>query len=161
MVAPLLLPRTIRRCGQLLKVFVRILSPPMVSSELERWRSFADGRITPIEDIKGEIRNIREELDRQFPSWQAAYDADPADYPSHDARREYFVTLRVILQNAQLGFIYIRDHLTNEAWWRAQMGEYREPAVLQALREYAIMIKFFSFHGVALSHPFCCHETPT
>ena len=118
-------------------------------SELARWKKFADTRLTPIEEIKTAIREIRESLDAEYPSWKAAYDANPADYPSHDARREYFVTLLTILQNAQLGFLYIREHLTNRGWWAEHTGEYHEGAALQALREHAVMIKFFSFHATA------------
>ena len=117
--------------------------------ELARWKKFADTRLTPIEEIKTAIREIREGLDAEYPSWKAAYDASPADYLSHDARREYFVTLRTILQNAQLGFLYIREHLTNQDWWAEHTGEYHEGTVLQALREHALMIKFFSFHATA------------
>ena len=128
------------------------------SDELSRWRALADRRITPIENIKEGIRNIREVLDRQFPSWKATYEANPTDYISHDARREYFVSLRTILQNAQLGFVYIRDHLTSKKWWCAQVGEFREIAVLQALREHALMVKFYSFHAIAAATEETCRS---
>ena len=127
-----------------------------MSTELLRWRALADRRITPIEKIKTRIRSIREDLDQQFAAWKAAYDANPQDYLAHDARREYFVSLRVILQNAQLGFVYIRDHLTSEDWWRSHVGEFTEAAVLQALREQALMIKFFSFHATMVSTEETC-----
>jgi len=127
-----------------------------VSAELDRWRALADRRISPIEAIKEDIRAIREGLDQQFPAWKAAYDTNPQDYMAHDARREYFVSLRVILQNAQLGFIYLRDHLTHEDWWRTQVGEFKESVVLQALREHALMVKFFSFHATAVSTEETC-----
>ena len=68
-----------------------------MSTELLRWQALADKRITPIENLKTRIRSIRE--DQQFPTWKATYDANPQDYLAHDARREYFVSLRVILQN--------------------------------------------------------------
>jgi hypothetical protein len=127
-----------------------------LSTELLRWRSLADRRITPIEKIKTRVRSIREGLDQRFPNWKAAYDANPQDYLAHDARREYFVSLRVILQNAQLGFVYIRDHLTSEDWWRSHVDDLSESAVLQALREQALMIKFFSFHATAVSTEETC-----
>ena len=127
-----------------------------MNAEILRFRTLADRRITPIENIKAGIRSIRERLDKQFPAWKAAYDANPQNYLAHDARREYFVTLRVILQNAQLGFVYIRDHLTDENWWRGHLGSYSESAVLEALREQAVMIKFFSFHATAVSTEETC-----
>lgn len=127
-----------------------------MSAEILRFKVLADRRITPIEDVKSRVRSIRETLDRQFPAWKTAYETHPEDYLSHDARREYFVSLRVILQNAQLGFMYIRDHLTNENWWRNQVGGFSEAAVLQALREHALMIKFFSFHATAASTEETC-----
>lgn len=98
----------------------------------------------------------REDLDRRFPQWKAGYDANPQDYLNHDARREYFVSLRIILQNVQLGFVFIRDHLTHEDWWHRQIGEFRESAVFQALREHALMIKFFSFHTAAVATEETC-----
>lgn len=127
-----------------------------MSAELDKWRAFADRRISPIEAIKEEIRAVREDLDQKFPAWKAAYNTNPQDYMSHDARREYFVSLRVILQNAQLGFIYIRDHLTQQDWWQAKVGEFRESAVLQTLREHALMVKFFSFHATAVATEETC-----
>ncbi len=121
-----------------------------MNAELIRWQTLANQRITPIENIKTRIFSIRESIDQQFPAWRVSYDTNPQDYLSHDARREYFISLRVILQNAQLGYIYIRDHLTNENWWRSQIGEFREAVVFQALREQALMLKFYSFHAIAV-----------
>ena len=60
----------------------------------------ADAQLTPLQDAKDELRQTREELDAAFPAWREAYEADPTDYPHHDARREFFVGLQVILANA-------------------------------------------------------------
>ena len=115
----------------------------------------ADRRLTPIEDVKVSLRSIRTGLDDRFPRWKAAYDAS-RDYLTHDARREYFVALQTILQNAQLGFVFIHDQLTDEKWWIQRVGEYREAMALQALREHALMIKFFSFHAIAVATEETC-----
>ena len=119
--------------------------------DLQKWRAFADGRLTPIENIKTSIRTIRQGLDGNFPDWKRAYDEAPNDFLTHDARREFFVTLRVVLQNAQLGFVFLRDELTDKEWWQRQIGGFSEGTVLQALREHALMLKFFSFHGIAMA----------
>lgn len=78
------------------------------------------------------------------------------DYLAHDARREYFVTLQTILQNEQLGFTFIHDQLADENWWVDKAGEFKEAMALQALREYALMINFFSFHATAVATEETC-----
>ncbi len=120
-------------------------------NELQGWRTLADGLLTPIENVKVSIKKIREQLDIDFPDWKAAYDREPFNFLAHDSRREFFVTLRIILQNAQLGFMFMRDQLTNEDWWHKQTGKFNKSAATQALQEYALMLKFFSFHGVAVT----------
>ena len=118
---------------------------------MQKWRRFADGRLTPIENVKVSILTIRQNLDVDFPDWKRAYDQAASNFLVHDARREFFVTLRVALQNAQLGFVFIRDQLTDRNWWEAQIGGFCQPTVFQALREHALMLKFFSFHAIAMA----------
>ena len=120
-------------------------------TNLNWWRECANHWLTPIEDVKKAIRTSRESLDNDHPSWKAVYEASPNDYLKHDARREFFVTMRVILQNAQLGYLYMRDQLSDEGWWIKQHGEFRPKAATQALREYALMIKFFTIHALAMA----------
>ncbi len=111
----------------------------------------ADAQLTPLQDAKDELRQTREELDAAFPAWQEAYEADPTDYPHHDARREFFVGLQVILANAQFTYTFMKDQLCDEAWWVEKAGEYRPAMVEQALREQALMAKFFTVHAIAVT----------
>ena len=120
-------------------------------TNLDWWRECGNHWLTPIEDVKKAIRTSRESIDNNYPSWKAVYEASPNDYLKHDARREFFVTMRVILQNAQLSYLYMRDQLSDEGWWIKQHGEFRPKAASQALREYALMIKFFTIHALAMA----------
>lgn len=121
---------------------------------LLKWKRFADSRITPIENIKVLFQNNLKILDKNHPNWKS-YFQSTNDYLKHDARREYFVSVRVILQNAQLSFIFIRDQLTDEKWYIKQINQFNLSAALQALREQALMIKYFTFHSIAM----CTEET--
>jgi len=118
---------------------------------LDYWRERADRWLTPMESVKSTVRTTRESLDKDHPSWKSAYEASQNDYLKHDARREFFVTMRVILQNAQLSYLYMRDQLSDEDWWIKQHGKFRSIAAIQALREYALMIKFFTIHALAMT----------
>ena len=70
-------------------------------TDLASWRKMADSQLTPIEKVKKNALVNGQRLDRENPDWRAKKDTAPTEYPKHDARREYFTTIRVILQNAQ------------------------------------------------------------
>jgi hypothetical protein len=120
-------------------------------SDLDQWHHSADHWLTPIEQVKEALQANLQKLDTNYPLWKVKYDTTPQEYQKHDARREFFVTLRVILQNAQLGYIFTRDQLCNEAWWKKQAGEFRLRMADQAIREYFLMVKFFSVHATAMA----------
>ena len=138
---------------------------------VEWWRGSADAQLTPLQEVKDQLRKTRLELDAAFPEWRAAYDADPAGYARHDARREFFVTLQLTLTNAQLSYTFMKDQLCDTQWWVDRVGEHRPVMVEQALREYALMVKFFTVYATATATeetlraivragpPFTCPET--
>ena len=78
-------------------------------TNLAWWRSMADSWLTPIENVKEAALANGQRLDQEQPSWKAKREAAPTEYQKHDARREYFITMRVVLQNAQLSYIFMRD----------------------------------------------------
>ena len=120
----------------------------MDETNLEWWRQKSDHWITPLEEVKEGILEKQRALDDDFPEWKGRYEASPSNYLTHDARREYFVSLRVILQNAQLSYAFMRDQMCDPIWWRRTAGSFSDAAAVQALREHALMVKFFTVHSI-------------
>lgn len=120
-------------------------------TDLAWWRQRTDYWLTPIEKVKEAVLANGKRLDRDYPNWGAKAKETPTDYLKHDARRVYFITLRVILQNAQLSYIFMRDQLSNKNWYMKQTGTFRPESASQALREYALMVKFFTVHAIAMA----------
>ena len=119
------------------------------TKDLNWWKARADHWITPLENAKAAARRNRERIDQERSTWKEAYDRAPSRSGDHDARREYFVTLQVILQNAQLSYSFMRDQLTEESWWNEKAGQFLPSMAHQALREHALMVKFFTVHALA------------
>ena len=120
-------------------------------TEFYQWKKASDHWITPIENVKEALKYNLNTIDERFPNWKSKYDENTSEYLHHDARREFFTTVRVILQNHQLGYVYIRDHLTDEKWWQQKVGTVSLLAKHQAIREYAFMVKFFNVHAIAMA----------
>lgn len=119
--------------------------------DLNGWKRKADYWITPIEKVKNAFKTSLQKLDQDYPDWKSKYDSAPAEYLKHDARREFFTTIRIVLQNNQLGYIFIRDQLSNQNWWIHQVGQVKPMAITQAIREQALMLKFFNVHAIAMA----------
>jgi hypothetical protein len=117
---------------------------------LEWWRVRADAQLSPLQEVKDALRATRQGLDGQHPTWREPYAADASDYAHHDARREYFVSLQVILGNVQLTYTLMKDQLCDEGWWVSKVGEYKPEMAEQSLREQALMAKWFSLHAMAM-----------
>lgn len=120
-------------------------------TELDHWKKGSDYWLTPIENVKEALKSNLNFIDERFPKWKSKYDENPSEYLNHEARREFFTTVRVILQNHQLSYIYIRDHLTDAEWWQQKVGTVGLQAKNQAIREYALMVKFFNVHAIAMA----------
>ncbi|MBA7685246.1 hypothetical protein ES703_93664 [subsurface metagenome] len=45
----------------------------------------------------------------------------------------------------------MRDQLSDKSWYVKQTGMFRPASATQALREYALMVKFFTVHALATS----------
>ena len=118
---------------------------------LDRWRSFADGWISPIQAIKERLRGYRQQLDSAHPAWKAKYESALGEYARHDARRELFVTFQTILTNVQLTYVFIRDSLTNLDWWDRNLGTYSDSVADQNIREYGLMAKWFMLHAAVMA----------
>ena len=73
----------------------------------ELGREMAEALIAVRTDAKG----YQDRIDEDFPNWKEARLAAPNEYGTHDARREFFVTVGTVLENAILSYVLLRDHL--------------------------------------------------
>ena len=74
------------------------------------------GWIDALDQREEQLSQYRDQLDQDYPNWKAKFDLDRTDIGNHDARREYFRNLSVILQNVRLSFIFMRDQILDPAW---------------------------------------------
>ena len=88
-------------------------------------------------------------IDIQYPTWKAKFDAEPEDTTRHDARREYFRNLSVILQNVRLSFIFMRDQLCDRSWWEHFQRRLSGQQVAETLLGYQTMARQYSATQIA------------
>ena len=50
-----------------------------------------------------------------------------------------------------LSYVLLRDHLGDAAWWSDRFDSLGEEKLESSRKEFAIMVKWFSFHGVAMA----------
>ena len=100
-----------------------------------------------LDDVKREVFQQKTAIDSDFPEWPARRKEFGADYVRYEARREVFVTIVTLIENAQLSYLLLRDHLTNDAWWQERLEAVSEDKRDSVLHEYAIMVKWFLLHG--------------
>ena len=109
------------------------------------WRHEADALLPDLALARDRLDSIVGFVDDHFPSWSVGMDS--ADFLSRDARREFFRTLRVVLQNEQLTYGFIRDHLSYPEWWSDHRVDPSSPVALGSIGEYDIMAKFVVVHS--------------
>ena len=98
--------------------------------ELIEWKKFADSTLSPTERVKDELRLIIAEYRRKFPSWEQ----------NNDARRSWFTGAKLVLSTSQLGYIYIRDQLTDITWWKEKTIEHN--MINEHVREFEIYLRY-------------------
>ena len=104
-----------------------------------------------LQTVKQEIFEAKSSLDGDYPEWRRPREEAPDDYWSHDARRECFVTLITLLENAQLSTLFLTHNLQDEEWWEAHMTAVSAEKKTSVRREYEIMVRWFTFHGLAMT----------
>ena len=85
-----------------------------------------------------------------MPKYLVARSKYPSRYTMHDARREYFVSLGVILRNARLSYHFVEAQLATGAWWATHgtpgiSAQVRD----QVIREYLLNTKFAAIFEIA------------
>lgn len=72
---------------------------------------------------------------------------DSDAFLSRDARREFFRTLRQVVQNEQLTYGFIRDQLSYQEWWADHSVDPSSPVAVNSVAEYDIMAQFVVVHA--------------
>lgn len=114
----------------------------------DRMREFGSIMVKRLDAVKRSVFAQRAGIDRDFPEWPARRKEFGSDYVRHEARREIFVTIVTLLENAQLSYLLLRDHLTDDNWWKNHLETVSAEKRNSVLHEYAIMVKWFLFHGL-------------
>lgn len=118
---------------------------------LQSWRVLADQIIRALHEVNEHAFGQKQRIDEDFPHWKVKRNQAPDQYWTHDARREFFVTVQVILESAQLSYVFMRDYLTNATWWDSNANKVSDAKIESTLKEQAIMIKWYSFHALAVA----------
>jgi len=116
---------------------------------LANYKSASNVLLSKLQSIIHKLQIDIKELDRDFPSWKEG--RQKTSWPQHEARRELLISVRTVVENAFLNYIFIRDYLTEESWWSEKLTEVSLDKVLSAVKEQAIMTKWFLFHAVAMA----------
>jgi hypothetical protein len=116
-----------------------------------RMHDFGKIMTAHLDQVKQEVFQHKSGIDRDFPAWPARRAEFPDDYLKHEARREFFVTVVTLLENAQLSYVLLRDHLTDDTWWSERLSDVRDDKCNSVLHEYAIMVKWFLLHGLFMA----------
>ncbi|MFQ5902493.1 MAG: hypothetical protein ACE5JO_02270 [Candidatus Binatia bacterium] len=114
-------------------------------------REFGAIMVNRLDQLKQRVFQLKVAIDQDFPDWPARRSEFPDDFLRHEARREFFVTTVILLENAQLSYMLLRDHLTDDAWWDKRLSDVSEDKRKSVLYEYAVMVKWFLLHGVLMA----------
>lgn len=115
---------------------------------LQRMREFGSIMVQQLDGVKKTVFGQKTAIDEDFPAWQARRAEYGSDYLRHESRREIFVSVVTLIENAQLSYLLLRDHLTDDVWWRQHLEGVSEDKRHSVLHEYAIMTKWFLLHGL-------------
>ena len=103
-----------------------------------------------LDKVYRKIFETKQAVDADFPDWKKPREDNPTEYWNHDARREFFVTLLTALENARLSKILLEHDLQNPEWWQQHFDPLSEDKRQSSVREYGTMIRWFSFHLLAM-----------
>ncbi|PKB71733.1 MAG: hypothetical protein BZY87_03740 [SAR202 cluster bacterium Io17-Chloro-G6] len=108
-----------------------------------------NGWIDALDQREEQLSQYRGQLDQDYPNWKAKFDLDHTDRGYHDARREYFQNLSVILQNVRLSFIFMRDQILDPAWWNSIGVKHSAVQTVETLYGYQTMARQYSLKETA------------
>jgi hypothetical protein len=98
--------------------------------ELPEWKNYAESLLSPAERVKDLLRLVIEEYNREYPSWAQ----------NNDARRSWFTGAKLVISTSQLGYVYIRDQLTDVTWWKTKTIE--SNMMEEHVREFEIFLRY-------------------
>lgn len=111
-------------------------------------REFSSIMMLRLDEMKRNAFGEKSAIDKDFPEWQKRRTQYGADYLKHESRREFFVSVVTLIENAQLNYLLLREHLTDEAWWQQRLQDVSNEKLRSVQKEYAIMTKWFLLHGL-------------
>lgn len=116
------------------------------------WRRLARAAIADLHAAQKDVRTTRLDIDSDYPTWRIPRDRWPKDFLKHDARRECFVTIGVVLRDVRLNAFFMRDQLTTQKWWQKK-GVKGTTATDWAgvVHEYAVMTTLMGVLGLAIA----------
>lgn len=94
----------------------------------KQWNIYGNTMLSPIERVKDEIRGSIQLVREVGPTWEE----------TNDARWSWFTGAKKLLQTTQLGGIYIRDSLSDEAWWRKRVQEFSPDEISEYIKEFVV-----------------------
>lgn len=106
-------------------------------------QEFANIMVNRLDEVNRLVFSQKNDIDNDFPNWKLKREEHKTEYLLHDSRRELFVSITTIIENAQLSYMLLRDHLTDNNWWEQRLHRVSENKKSSVQKEYAIMIKWF------------------
>ncbi len=99
---------------------------------IQEWNGFANATLSRAETAKDVIRPIVDYLKANHPNWEK----------QNDARWGWFTGAKKIIQTSQLSYLFMRDCLTDEEWWKSKGMVYKPEDVPSIVYEYDVSIRW-------------------
>jgi hypothetical protein len=138
------LAATLRRASRRQKE-TTMLSP----EESQAWRERTAALIFPLDKAKIDIWERAEALERVFPAW--AESMRSPDHFQRDARLSCLYMLANDVFNSQLTLLFIRDQLSDPAWWASNSANFSDAGVRLLLGEHLKMARIYSIHATSVT----------
>lgn len=120
-----------------------------VSKNLEDTKGLAKEMLDRLYELIHIVQSYKQTLDAEFPRWRRERDKG-THYLGHDARLEFFNSLRVVLENAQISYMNLHDNVSNPEWYERKGQSLSIAKIESVAKEQRIMINWFSFHSSAM-----------
>ena len=107
--------------------------------------------INRVEQTRSVAKTLEGGLKKKHPGW-AEYGRQPGDdFLARDARIELFRSVDLNLQNAQLGYTFLRDQLGSAGWWNHQAQIVNQGIVEATIREWRIHVRASLFYHTTMA----------
>lgn len=121
--------------------------PPSLLSELMEWRDLATQRASSLRQMQDVLGGLLDRIEADHPEW-ARLGAASGHFARQDARYHYLLSLRVIVQMAQLSYLFVRHHLATLEWWPDHKNDL-SPYLVEPIKKFNIHILAFAVYAIA------------